>query len=95
MLKNIIRHPIFISTLLALVLIGGLAAAHFLYPDTVSKNILYIGIAAIALVFCAYQLVLFFKKRKQNRDQQLETEEEALSLVLRPLLVVQRKNQST
>ncbi|NOI29642.1 type VI secretion system membrane subunit TssM [Vibrio coralliilyticus] len=91
MLKNIIRHPIFISTLLALVLIGGLTAAHFLYPETVSTNILYIGIAAIALVLCASQLVLFFKKRKQNRDQQLETEEEALSLVLRPLLVGSKK----
>ncbi|NOH72456.1 type VI secretion system membrane subunit TssM [Vibrio pectenicida] len=87
MLKNIIRHPIFLSTVLALVFIVGLSAAHFWAPDTVTKTIWFIGIGIIALVFLAYQAVLFFRKKKQSRDQQLETEEEALGLVLRPLLI--------
>lgn len=91
MLKNIIRHPIFISSLLAIVLVGVLTALHMLYPDTISETILYFGIGIIALAFCAYQIVLFVKKRKQSREQQLETEEEALSLVLRPLLISSKK----
>ncbi|MCG7490842.1 type VI secretion system membrane subunit TssM [Vibrio sp. Of14-4] len=86
MLKNIIRHPIFLSTVLAIVFIGGLSAAHFWAPDTVTKTIWFIGIGVIALIFLAYQAILFVRKRKQNKDQQLETEEEALSLVIRPLL---------
>lgn len=86
MLKNIIRHPIFLSTVLALVFIGGLSAAHFWAPDTITKAIWFIGIGTIALIFLAYQALLFFRKRKHHREQQLETEEEALSLVLRPLL---------
>ena len=88
MLKNIIRHPIFLSTVLAIVFIGGLSAAHFWAPDTVTKTIWFIGIGVIALIFLAYQAVLFVRKRKQNKDQQLETEEEALSLVINLCLII-------
>ena len=66
MLKNIIRHPIFLSTVLAVVFIGGLSAAHFWAPDTVTKTIWFIGIGVIALIFLAYQAVLFVRKRKQT-----------------------------
>ena len=50
--------------------------------DTVTKTIWFIGIGVIALIFLAYQAILFVRK-SQNKDQQLETEEEALSLVIR------------
>ncbi|WP_076590314.1 type VI secretion system membrane subunit TssM [Vibrio ostreicida] len=86
MLKNILRHPVFLSTLLALVLIGGLLTLRLFFPDTISQTIVWISLAIIATAYIAYQIIFVLKKRKKNRDQQLETEEEALGLVLRPLL---------
>ncbi len=87
MFKNkILRNPVFLSTLVALLLAAALAAVFMLWFTQMDRRYLWVGLGAIAVCYIAFQITLWVKKRSNSKAQKLETEEEALSMVLAPLL---------
>ncbi|EDP59291.1 type VI secretion system membrane subunit TssM [Vibrio sp. AND4] len=84
--QKILRNPIVVSTIVALVLAAIVTAVYsFLLEDT-DRLYLWVGLGIISAFYLMFQLSLWFKKKNNSKAQQLETEEEALSMVIRPLL---------
>ncbi len=84
--SNLFRSPVFISTLLAIIIIAALVSCYYIwFPD---RNIWYLAGSIIGVVstYFLFHLVLWIKRHRQKKSQQVETEEETLSMVLRPLL---------
>ncbi len=87
MFKNkILRNPVFLSTLVALLLAAVLAAVFLLWLTELDKLYLWGGLGAIVAFYVVFLLTLWVKKRRGGKSLKLETEEEALSMVLAPLL---------
>ncbi|MFB9134104.1 type VI secretion system membrane subunit TssM [Vibrio olivae] len=87
MLKNkLFRNPVFLSTLVAIIFASILAAIFIFWLTDLDKLYLWAGLGVIALFYVVFQVTLWVKKRKGNKALKLETEEEALSMVISPLL---------
>ncbi|MGY0072060.1 type VI secretion system membrane subunit TssM [Vibrio proteolyticus] len=84
--KNLVRNPVFLSTLLALIGVAITLTVYFVWFAESSAWYLYGPLAAILVIYATFNTILWVKKRRQQKSQQLETEEETLSMVLRPLL---------
>ncbi|SKA51492.1 Intracellular multiplication and macrophage-killing [Enterovibrio nigricans DSM 22720] len=84
--NNIKRNPVLISTLVALLISAIILSVYFTWFSSTQKWVLYGALAVVALSYLAFNTVLWVKKRRQLSSQQLETEEDALRLVLHPLL---------
>ena len=84
--QKILRNPIVVSTIVALLLAAIFAAVYLFLLEDADKLYLWIGLGVISAFYLIFQLSLWFKKKNNSKAQRLETEEEALSMVIRPLL---------
>ncbi|KLN63060.1 type VI secretion system membrane subunit TssM [Vibrio sp. VPAP30] len=84
--QKILRNPIVVSTVVALLLAATLTAVYLFWLEDAKKLYLWIGLAAIFAFYLIFQITLWYKKKNNLKAQHLETEEEALSMVIRPLL---------
>ncbi|MEF1268315.1 type VI secretion system membrane subunit TssM, partial [Vibrio campbellii] len=84
--QKILRNPIVVSTIVALLLAAIFAAVYLFLLEDADKLYLWIGLGIISAFYLIFQLSLWFKKKNNSKAQRLETEEEALSMVIRPLL---------
>ncbi|MCK6263562.1 type VI secretion system membrane subunit TssM [Vibrio sp. ZSDE26] len=80
------RNPIFLSTLFAVITISILFSIQFFWFKEGSKLYLWIGMALVSFAYLLFLASLWYKKRKYSKLQHIETESEALSTVIRPLL---------
>ncbi len=71
---------------MALLLAAIFAAVYLFLLEDADKLYLWIGLGVISAFYLIFQLSLWFKKKNNSKAQRLETEEEALSMVIRPLL---------
>ncbi len=84
--QKILRNPVVVSTIVALVLAAIFAAVYLFILEDADKLYLWVGLGVITGFYFTFQLSLWLKKKNSSKVQRLETEEEALSMVLRPLL---------
>ncbi|WP_045492509.1 type VI secretion system membrane subunit TssM [Vibrio hyugaensis] len=84
--QKILRNPIVVSTFVALIFAAILAAVYLFWLEDADKLYLWVGLGVIATFYIIFQFTLWFKKKNNAKAQRLETEEEALSMVIRPLL---------
>ncbi|WP_260260665.1 type VI secretion system membrane subunit TssM [Vibrio intestinalis] len=84
-LKKMMRNPIAVSTILAISL-AILFIAIFFYAQTFELLYLYIVLAVIAVLYVSFLAILWMKKKRGSDSLALETEEDALSMIMRPLL---------
>ena len=83
---KIFRNPIFLSTIFAMITVAILFSIQFIWFEEGSKLYLWIGISLVSLSYVLFIVSLWYKKRKYSKLQHIETESEALSTVIRPLL---------
>ncbi|MEZ8609778.1 type VI secretion system membrane subunit TssM, partial [Vibrio sp. 10N.239.311.G01] len=87
MLKHkLMRNPVVISTAIFLFLAATIAAIYILWLDITDKFYLWIALGAVTLFYSLFQITLWLKKKNNSKALKLETEEEALAMVIRPLL---------
>ncbi len=87
MLKNkLFRNPIILSTILAVILSVLVVITFVIWLEDLDKLYLWISLSTIFTLYVIFQVSLWIKKKKNYKSQTLETEEEALSLVIQPLL---------
>ncbi len=87
MFKNkILRNPIVVSTFIAILLAATFSGIYLLWLSDHDRLYLWLGLGIIAAFYAIFQFTLWFKKRNNLKAHRLETEEETLSMVLRPLL---------
>ncbi|MEZ9005530.1 type VI secretion system membrane subunit TssM [Vibrio splendidus] len=92
MLKHkLMRNPVVISTAIFLFLAATIAAIYILWLDITDKFYLWIALGAVTLFYSLFQITLWLKKKSNNKALKLETEEEALAMVIRPLLAKSNK----
>ncbi|CAH1526994.1 IcmF-related protein [Vibrio jasicida] len=84
--QKILRNPIVVSTIVALLFAAILAGVYLFWLEDADKLYLWVGLGVIATFYLIFQFTLWFKKKNNAKAQRLETEEEALSMVIRPLL---------
>ncbi len=84
--QSILRNPIVVSLVIASLCTVLLITAYFLWLDTYSHSYLWAAIGIIASLEAIFLATLWFKKKNNAKAQRLETEEEALAMVIRPLL---------
>ncbi|AIW13559.1 type VI secretion system membrane subunit TssM [Vibrio tubiashii] len=84
--QKLLRNPIVVSSVIALLLAVTLTAVYIFWLQEANKLFLWIGLGTIAAFYLIFQLTLWYKKKNNLKAQRLETEEEALSMVMRPLL---------
>ncbi|MGR5447700.1 type VI secretion system membrane subunit TssM [Vibrio jasicida] len=84
--QKILRNPIVVSTLVALLFAAILAGVYLFWLEDADKLYLWVGLGVIATFYLIFQFTLWLKKKNNAKAQRLETEEEALSMVIRPLL---------
>ncbi|AXB34575.1 type VI secretion system membrane subunit TssM [Vibrio campbellii] len=84
--QKILRNPIVVSTIVALLLAAIFAAVYLFLLEGADKLYLWVGLGFISTFYLLFQLSLWFKKKNNSKAQRLETEVEALSMVIRPLL---------
>lgn len=84
--QSILRNPIVVSLLIASLCTVLLITAYFLWLDTYNLTYLWAGIGIVASLEAIFLTTLWFKKKNNAKAQRLETEEEALAMVIRPLL---------
>ncbi|NVD06240.1 type VI secretion system membrane subunit TssM [Vibrio sp. JPW-9-11-11] len=84
--QKITRNPIVVSTIIALLLAAILIAASLFWLEEDQELYLWVGLASIVTFYLIFQVTLWYKKKNNLKAQRLETEEEALSMVIRPLL---------
>lgn len=72
----------FVSALIALLLVG----TYFLWFKDADIRLLWGMLGTVTLLYTVFNLTLYLKKRKHKSDQDIETEEDTLAMVLRPLL---------
>ena len=84
--KNTFRNPILLSSIIAILLALLVAGIYTLWLEDTNKIYLWLGLGSILAFYLLFQLSLWYKKRNNVRAQRLETEDEALSMVIRPLL---------
>ncbi|MGR5094580.1 type VI secretion system membrane subunit TssM [Vibrio maritimus] len=83
---KLIRSPIFISVSIAIVIAIIYTSVYLFWLDLQDLPLLWLGVGVIAALLGLFLLSLWFKKKNNVKAQRLETEEEALSMVIRPLL---------
>ncbi|MGF1696328.1 type VI secretion system membrane subunit TssM [Vibrio lamellibrachiae] len=86
MFKKLIKNPVFLSTLILVTISLALVFIQLFWFSEKSKLLLWVALSAIGLGYLAYLTSLWVKKRRYNKLQHIETENEALSTVIRPLL---------
>lgn len=84
-LKKILRNPITVSTIVAVAL-SVLTIAIYFYSQAFGMLYLWLALATITLCYVTFLTVLWLKKKRGSNSLALETEEDALSMVMRPLL---------
>lgn len=84
--QKLVRNPIIVSTVVALLLAATLCAVFLFWLVDEDKIYLWLGLGGITVFYLIFQSSLWFKKKNSAKAQRLETEEEALSMVIRPLL---------
>ncbi|MGF1727555.1 type VI secretion system membrane subunit TssM [Photobacterium nomapromontoriensis] len=84
--QKIIRNPIVVSTIMALVFAVIFTAVYLYGLEITNKLYLWLGLGVITAFYLIFQVTLWFKKKNNYKAQRLETEEDALSMVIRPLL---------
>ncbi|WP_045419579.1 type VI secretion system membrane subunit TssM [Vibrio jasicida] len=84
--QKILRNPIVVSTFVALLFAAILAGVYLFWLEDADKLYLWVSLGVIATFYLIFQFTLWFKKKNNAKAQRLETEEEALSMVIRPLL---------
>ena len=82
--QKILRNPIVVSTIVALVLAAIVTAVYLFLLEDTDRLYLWVGLGIISAFYLMFQLSLWFKKKNNSKAQQLETEEEALSMVYPP-----------
>lgn len=75
-----------VSTIVAFILAAIFAAVYLSLLEDADKLYLWVGLGVIATFYLTFQFSLWLKKKNNSKAQRLETEEEALSMVIRPLL---------
>ncbi len=75
-----------VSTIVAFILAAIFAAVYLSLLEDADKFYLWVGLGVITAFYLTFQFSLWLKKKNNAKAQRLETEEEALSMVIRPLL---------
>ncbi|ELJ8861241.1 hypothetical protein RUL30_004543, partial [Vibrio parahaemolyticus] len=78
--QKILRNPVVVSTIVALVLAAIFAAVYLFILEDADKLYLWVGLGVITGFYFTFQLSLWLKKKNSSKVQRLETEEEALSM---------------
>ncbi|WP_299015009.1 type VI secretion system membrane subunit TssM [uncultured Photobacterium sp.] len=84
--KNLARNPVFLSTLVAGITLAALLTTYYIWFTQTNLWYLLGPVFATVCLYVAFNVTLWIKKRRSYKAQQLETEEEALAMVIRPLL---------
>ncbi|MCW8348646.1 type VI secretion system membrane subunit TssM [Vibrio sp. ZSDZ65] len=88
---KLFRNPVIVSSAVAVLLSALIIAIYIIWLDNSQKPYLWLGLGAIAFLYAIFQITLWFKKRNGTSTQKLETEDEALAMVIKPLLDSARK----
>lgn len=87
MLKiNLMRKPVLTSTLLTLVIISFIASCYFIFAPEMDERIFIGSISSLVACYVIFNTILWTKKRRRRSAQDLDTEQEALQHLIRPLL---------
>lgn len=86
MKNTLVRNPLLLSTLITIFILVVLCGAYLLWFPEADIVLLWGTVALIGVSYLLFNLTLYIKKRKGKKSQDIETEEETLSMVLRPLL---------
>ncbi|MCR9581584.1 type VI secretion system membrane subunit TssM [Vibrio antiquarius] len=84
--QKLFRNPVVISTILTLLMAITITAIYLLFLKDADKLYLWLSLGVIAIFYVTFQFTLWLKKKNSAKAQNLETEEEALSMVIQPLL---------
>lgn len=84
--QKLFRNPVVISTILMFLVVAIITTIYLLFLDEIDQLYLWLTLGAIAIVYVTFQFTLWLKKKNNAKAQHLETEEEALSMVIQPLL---------
>ncbi|MHC6802047.1 type VI secretion system protein, partial [Vibrio antiquarius] len=84
--QKLFRNPVVISTILTLLVAITITAIYLLFLKDADRLYLWLSLGVIAIFYVTFQLTLWLKKKNSAKAQNLETEEEALSMVIQPLL---------
>ena len=84
--QKLFRNPVVISTILTLLVAITITAIYLLFLKDADKLYLWLSLGVIAIFYVTFQFTLWLKKKNSAKAQNLETEEEALSMVIQPLL---------
>ncbi|MGF1905623.1 type VI secretion system membrane subunit TssM [Aliivibrio salmonicida] len=86
MKNTLVRNPLLLSTLITIFILVVLCGAYLLWFPEADIVLLWATVAVIGVSYLLFNLTLYIKKRKGKKSQDIETEEETLSMVLKPLL---------
>ena len=86
MKNTLVRNPLLLSTLITIFILVVLCGAYLLWFPEADIVLLWGTVAVIGVSYLLFNLTLYIKKRKGKKSQDIETEEETLSMVLKPLL---------
>ena len=86
MKNTLVRNPLLLSTLITIFILVVLCGAYLLWFPEADIVLLWGTVAVIGVLYLLFNLTLYIKKRKGKKSQDIETEEETLSMVLKPLL---------
>lgn len=75
-----------VSSVVAFLLATVLTTVYLVWFRDTDQLYLWLGLGVVAAFYLIYQLTLWIKKKNHSNSVRLETEEETLSLVIRPLL---------
>lgn len=86
MKNTLVRNPLLLSTLITAFILAVLCGSYLLWFPEAEVMLVWGTAGVISLLYLLFNLTLYIKKRKGKNNQEIETEEETLSMVLRPLL---------
>lgn len=87
MIKNTLaRTPFILSTVISAFFALLLVGVYYLWFNQADLRLLWGMLGIIFSIYAIFNLTLYIKKRKNKSHQNIETEEDTLSMVLKPLL---------
>ncbi|MUK40693.1 type VI secretion system membrane subunit TssM [Aliivibrio fischeri] len=87
MIKNTLaRTPFILSTVISAFFALLLVGVYYLWFNQAELRLLWGMLGVIFSIYAIFNLTLYIKKRKSKSHQNIETEENTLSMVLKPLL---------
>ncbi len=84
--NNFIRNPIFLSSIILIITITTIVTSYFYWFSDSNIWIAHTSIIAISFAYVIFNISLWLKKKKNKKSQELETEEDTLTTLIRPLL---------